>query len=194
MITSLVYGSMFSGKTTRLLRTVELCKRYGLSFYIIKPTFDTRFGDKIIKNHDGEVYTGKEIFILGADSLPKKSKAKFILVDEAQFFSIDEVRFIEEKFRGTASFITFYGLLKDYADEYFPTTKYLYNRVDIREECYAKCAMPECENPATKTQRLLDGKPAGIGPKLMLGGASTYEARCELCYYPPQLVEMEPGV
>ena len=42
-----------------------------------------------------------------------------------------------------------------------------------------------CEN-ATRTQRLIDGKPADKhSPLIMIGGDETYEARCIKCYELP---------
>jgi thymidine kinase len=42
-----------------------------------------------------------------------------------------------------------------------------------------------CEH-ATRTQRLIDGKPADKNsPLIMIGGDETYEARCIKCYELP---------
>ena len=44
---------------------------------------------------------------------------------------------------------------------------------------------------ATRTQRLIDGKPADKNsPLIMIGGDETYEARCIKCYELPD-VELE---
>ena len=44
-----------------------------------------------------------------------------------------------------------------------------------------------CKN-ATRTQRLIDGKPADKNsPLIMIGGDETYEARCIKCYELPDV-------
>ncbi len=44
-----------------------------------------------------------------------------------------------------------------------------------------------CGDPATRNQRLIDGKPAPAeGPTIKVGGAETYEARCRRCHEVPQ--------
>ena len=40
-----------------------------------------------------------------------------------------------------------------------------------------------CGAPATRNQRLIDGKPARYdSPQVMVGGADSYEARCRSCH------------
>ena len=53
-------------------------------------------------------------------------------------------------------------------------------------------------NPATRNQRLIDGKPAPAeGPTIKVGGAETYEARCRGCHEVPKRdraqTELLPG-
>lgn len=187
MILSLVHGSMFSGKTSRLLKSIALCKRYSLDFLIIQPIFDTRFELGTIKSHEDEFYRGKEVYVFGRDNLPRNSKAKMIFIDEAQFFAKDEVDKIIKTFKNTAHFITFYGLLHDYAEEYFPTSLYLKQISDIVEELEGVCKI--CGDVGTKTQRLVGGKPAPVGEKIILGGSDNYECRCKNCYVHPREAE-----
>ena len=44
-----------------------------------------------------------------------------------------------------------------------------------------------CDDPATRNQRLVDGKPAPAeGPTIKVGGAENYEARCRRCHVVPK--------
>ena len=44
----------------------------------------------------------------------------------------------------------------------------------------------KCGNPATKTQRLIDGKPADYNdPIVLIGAKESYEARCRNCHEVP---------
>lgn len=187
MIVSLIHGPMFGGKTSRILKSVALCKRYSLDFHIIRPIFDTRGDMTVLSSHDNEVYKGKELLILGKDSLPRNSKAKLIFIDEAQFLSTNEVDHIIKVFKNTAHFISFYGLLYDYAGEYFSTSLYIKQKSDLVEALEGICKV--CGEIGTKTQRLVGGKPAPVGEKIVIGGSGTYECRCENCYVHPREAE-----
>lgn len=187
MILSLVHGSMFSGKTSRILKSIGLCKRYSLDFHVILPVFDNRHEIGNIVSHDNELYKGKEVLVFGKDPLPRNSKAKMIFIDEVQFFAPDEIDKIIKTFKNTAHFITFYGLLYDYAGEKFPTSEYVLKLSDISEEMEGICAV--CGEAGFKTQRLVGGKPAPVGEKILIGGSGTYECRCENCYVHPKEAE-----
>lgn len=187
MILSLVHGSMFSGKTSRILKSIGLCKRYSLDFHVILPIFDNRHDLGNIVSHDSEIYKGKEVLVFGKDPLPRNSKAKMIFIDEVQFFTVDEVNKIIKNFKNTAHFITFYGLLYDYAGEKFPTSEYILSISDISEQLEGVCSV--CGEPGTRTQRLVGGKPAPVGEKILIGGSGTYECRCESCYVHPREAE-----
>lgn len=173
---------MFAGKTTRLLESISLAKRYKLNYVVIKPLIDTRYDEKEIKTHDQKSYVDNNIVILGKTPLPKKQKLKFVFIDEAQFLSIEEVQLIKQQYK-TSEFIVFFGLYKDYADSPFPTSEYLIKNVDITEELLAKCSV--CGADANKTQRLLANMPAPFGDVIQIGGENMYEARCSDCYVSP---------
>ena len=43
-----------------------------------------------------------------------------------------------------------------------------------------------CTEPASRTQRLIDGRPAGWDdPIVLVGGTESYEARCRRCHEVP---------
>jgi thymidine kinase len=52
---------------------------------------------------------------------------------------------------------------------------------EVVDKLHAICVM--CGAPATRNQRLIDGKPARYdSPIVMVGGAESYEARCRACH------------
>jgi thymidine kinase len=45
----------------------------------------------------------------------------------------------------------------------------------------------ECGAPASRTQRLIDGRPAAYDdPVILVGGSESYEARCRQCHEVPR--------
>ena len=178
---------MMAGKTTRLLKSYRLAKRYKLGVSIIKPITDTRGGVNVITTHNGKLHKS-DVFVLGRDNFPAKNRTRMVLVDEAQFFSVEEVHHIIQKSaKNDASFCTFFGLYEDYASQPFPASEYLMKVSHLQEHLTAKCAV--CGAEATKTQRLVGGFPAPFGNKIEIGGTNKYESRCTSCYVHPSEVE-----
>ena len=59
---------------------------------------------------------------------------------------------------------------------------------DSVDKLHAICVI--CGGPATRTQRLIGGKPAPYdSPTIMIGGQESYEARCRHCHQVPRADE-----
>ncbi|HUW95172.1 MAG TPA: thymidine kinase, partial [Anaerolineae bacterium] len=57
-------------------------------------------------------------------------------------------------------------------------------QADIVDKLHAICV--KCGAPATRTQRLLNGRPASYDdPIIMVGASEVYEARCRRCHEVP---------
>jgi thymidine kinase len=56
---------------------------------------------------------------------------------------------------------------------------------EVVTKLHAICVL--CGSPASRNQRLIDGKPALYGsPTIMVGGRESYEARCRACHQVPR--------
>ena len=82
----LIIGSMFSGKSTELLRRVSCCEAIGMKSLLINHTFDTRTTN-FIKTHNNQkkhaIKTNKLLTLLQNEQF---KQADVIGIDEAQFF------------------------------------------------------------------------------------------------------------
>lgn len=193
MAISLIYGPTKSGKTKRLVRAYILAGRYNLDTIIIKPHVLYE-GYKSHEVSYSSVQVRQDIFVLGIDLIPLDKKYSFILVEDVHLFSIPEVHTILENLSPRSNNIVFYGLLKDFANQYFETTKYLLDRkrelLDNIEELTAKCSV--CGKQVAKnTQRLINGIPAPITtPRIFLDEFVEHKPVCDECYVDPsKLVE-----
>ena len=73
------------------------------------------------------------------------------------------------------------GLDKDFRGEPFGVMPELLTRAEFVTKLTAVCA--KCGAPATRTQRLIDGKPASFNDPIVLVGATEhYEPRCRHCH------------
>ena len=73
------------------------------------------------------------------------------------------------------------GLDKDFRGEAFGVMPELLTRGEFVTKLTAVCA--KCGSPATRTQRLVDGKPASFDdPVVLVGAVDHYEPRCRHCH------------
>jgi thymidine kinase len=181
----LITGPMSCGKTEELLRRIRRCIIAKKKVVVISPDVDTRTGGDYIESRNGlwldAVKVKHSIQIM---SLVKD--AQIVAIDELQFFDSNIVPVITELMKQGKKVIGT-GLELDFKAEpfgYMPQLMCIATKVD---KLHAVCMKCGCEE-ATRTQRLIDGKPADKNsPLIMIGGDETYEARCIKCYELPDV-------
>jgi thymidine kinase len=171
-----VCGSMFSGKTDELIRRLRRAMIARQKVQVFKPAIDVRYAIEKVTSHAGADF----------DAIPVE-KAEDILtsldadttvvgVDEAQFFDngILEVttRLAERGIRVLVA-----GLDQDFRGEPFGPMPMLMAKAEHVDKLQAICMV--CGEPASRTQRLVNGKPARFNdPVVIVGASELYEARC----------------
>ncbi len=171
-----VAGCMSSGKTGELIRLLSRHRVIGDAAVVYKHSVDTRDGSKARSRLGTEV---DALVISSADEIDA-TQYRVVAVEEAQFFDEGLVDRVRELLRdGRAVYVT--GLNQDFRGEPFgimPTLMALADEVSLLT---AICQT--CHGVATRTQRLVDGRPAPWGsPTVFVGGADYYEARCPDCH------------
>ena len=180
----LITGPMGCGKTEELLRRIRRCVIARKKIKVFSPMIDTRSNGDYIESRNGlwsdAIKVEHSIQIIHR----VKPEDEIIAIDELQFFDSNIVKVITtlmnegKKVIGT-------GLELDFKAEpfgYMPQLMCIATKVD---KLHAVCMKCGCEE-ATRTQRLIDGKPADkSSPLIMIGGDETYEARCIKCYELP---------
>ena len=77
------------------------------------------------------------------------------------------------------------GTDSDFRGEPFGAMPILMAAAEIVDKLQAICVV--CGGPATRNQRLVNGKPAPWdSPTIMVGGRESYEARCRHCHRVPK--------
>jgi thymidine kinase len=181
---------MFSGKTEELIRRLERVRIARGRICLFKPTIDTRYKDDAVVTHYGREFQalalepGREAVetlaeIAGAGAI---ASASVIAFDEGNFFSARLPQLCEDLVQMGKRVIVA-GLDLTFAGEPFgpmPPLLALADRIDKLEAVCARCGAP-----ATRSQRLIEGRPAPADDDvIMVGGLGTYEARCRDCYEP----------
>jgi thymidine kinase len=180
----LIAGPMSCGKTEELLRRIRRAIIARKKVKIISPSIDTREHGDYIKSRNGLFLEAIKV----KSSLQILSEVndddQIVAIDELQFFDRDIVRVIKELMDSGKKVIGS-GLDLDFKAEPFgkmPELLAIATKVDKLTAVCMKCG---CDF-ATRTQRLIDGKPADKNsPTIMIGGDETYEARCVKCYELP---------
>jgi thymidine kinase len=114
-------------------------------------------------------------------SLARERDADLVGIEEAQFFD-DSLIHVVETLRRSGRHVIASGLNLDFAGRPFGSMPELLARADEVTMLSAICVV--CGETATRTQRLVGGRPAAVDdPLIVIGGfdtpaVETYEARC----------------
>lgn len=180
----IITGCMFASKTEELIHRANRAKIAGKNVQGFKPKIDDRYTEDTICSHNGV-----EIDAIPIDNDLQEIKdiknnvsdsTDVIIIDEANFFTIDLVDTVKELANNNCRVIIS-GLDQTFRGEPFEPLPTLLAIADNIEKRNAICE--SCGKPATKTQRLIDGKPASYNsPTIDVGGNEKYEPRCRHCH------------
>ena len=171
-----ICGPMFAGKSEELIRRVKTLSYAHQKIVAFKPAIDNRYDKSAIASHDGEKYQAFAIKS-AEDILPLvESDVQVVAIDEVQFFK-DSIVSICESLADRCVRVIVAGLDTDFRGEPFGVMPLLLARAEFVTKLSAACTVCGCA--ATRTQRLVDGKPANYDdPIILVGAKESYEARC----------------
>lgn len=182
-----ICGPMFSGKSEELIRRLRRVELSGKEFLLFKPSLDNRYEVDSVVSHDARrlkaIATGVDRNALRVIEtiVAKFPNAEVIGFDEIQFYDPQIVELIE-KWLSRNKRIIVSGLDTDFRGRPFGCMPHLLAIADYVDKLKAICAKCK-QNPATLSQRLVDGKPARWSdPIVQAGAAGLYEARCRKCH------------
>jgi thymidine kinase len=180
-----VTGSMFSGKTDELIRRLRRARIARQKVQVFKPIIDNRYNVEKVTSHAGNEFEALPIESSGQILRNLEADTSVVGIDEAQFFD-DGIIEIAKQLAGGGIRIIVAGLDMDFRGEPFgcmPTFLAIAERV---EKLQAICMI--CGEPASRTQRLVNGKPAKYSDPIVIVGASEmYEARCRQHHEVPRI-------
>lgn len=178
-----ISGCIFAGKTEELIRRINVLSYAKKNIIVFKPKIDNRYSDSEIVSHSGAKVPC--LVVEKAQDILKKIEAdtEVVAIDEVQFFDKDIVE-VCEYLADKGIRVMVAGLDKDFRGESFGVMPELLTRAEFVTKLTAVCA--KCGAPATRTQRLVNGKPAGFeDPIVMVGADESYEPRCRHCHQVP---------
>jgi thymidine kinase len=174
-----ITGPMFSGKSEELMRRLRRAEIAGKRVVLFKASLDMRYSTAQVVTHNG-ASMGATVIESIFDAHDIAQDYDVIGIDEVQFFSdsiVDEIELLVQQ--GKAVIVS--GLDQTYRAEPFGFVPHLLAVAEKVDKLTAICH--KCGAEATRTQRLIDGKPAPFsGPTVQVGGLESYEARCRSCF------------
>lgn len=178
-----VCGSMFCGKTEELIRRLRRAMIARQNVQVFKPIIDNRYQVAKLASHSGDAFEAIPVNSVREllDSIHPSTTV--IGIDEAQFFDkelIDAVQKLAEK--GVRVIIA--GLDTDFRGVPFGIMPELMAIAERVDKYHAICMV--CGEAASRTQRLVNGKPARFNdPIIIVGASEMYEARCRIHHEVP---------
>jgi len=175
-----IAGPMFAGKTEELLRRVKRLEYAKKNIVVFKPSLDDRFAVNEVVSHNKNRTKSVNIS-LAKDILNYiDSDTDVVAIDEIQFLDEDVISVIEYLASNGIRVIAS-GLDKDFRGLPFGYMPKILAIAEYVSKLTAICV--QCGAPATRTQRMVNGKPARFAdPIVLIGAEESYEARCRSCH------------
>lgn len=179
------YGCMGSAKTLRLLTTAYNFEEKGIPFLVYKPKLDTRDGLNIIRSRAGlerdcVSVDGNFNFLNEVTEITKEYQAKFILIDEAQFLTAEQVDQLSLIVDNLNINVFCYGLRTDFKTNLFEGSRRLFEIANDLEEIPSMC---ECGKRTLVNARFDEfGNIIFDGEQVQIGGNESYKSICRKCY------------
>jgi thymidine kinase len=167
---------MFSGKTEELIRRLRRAVIARQKVQVFKPAIDNRYAVEKVKSHAGVDFEAFPITRAAEILQNLEPDTTVIGVDEAQFLD-EEIVPIARSLADKGLRVIVAGLDQDFRGEPFGSMPLLLAFAERVDKLQAICMV--CGEPATRTQRLVNGRPAHYHePIVVVGASEMYEARC----------------
>lgn len=179
-----IVGSMFSGKTDELIRRLRRATIARQKVQVFKPTVDNRYNEDRVTSHAGNDYAAIPISKAAEILSHLDADTTVVAIDEAQFFD-QEITTIVQQLADQGLRVIVAGLDTDFRGEPFGPMPILMAQAERVDKLQAICMV--CGEPASRTQRLVNGKPAHYNdPIVIIGASELYEARCRAHHIVPR--------
>jgi thymidine kinase len=187
-----ICGSMFSGKSEELIRRVRRTQFAKQEIAVYKPKLDNRYSDESVVSHNGTSVIAKAVEGSAVILEDLNPQVDVVAIDEVQFFDEGIVEVVQ-KLANSGYRVIIAGLDQDFRGEPFGPMPKLMSIAEQVTKLQAVCAV--CGSPASRTQRLINGEPAGYDdPVILVGASEAYEPRCRHHHEVPKGWSVSPDM
>ncbi len=187
-IIEVIYGPMFAGKTSELIRQMEMAMISKIEILAFKPMVDNRYKVDEICTNSGQsvksIVVEKSMDIVNYVKYSSR-KVEKVFIDEIQFFDEEIVRVVTWLSKQKGIDVIMAGLAQDFKGEPFGHMPKLLGIAQKTQSLTAICVHENCDGKICRkaahfTQRLVNGKPATYNsPIILVDGLNSYTARCD---------------
>lgn len=188
------FGVMSSSKSANLLMNAYNYEQQGKSVLLLKPTFDTRSGEGLIKSRVGLQHKATEfndnnnlITIVENYRIVNDETPDCIFVDEIHFATKEHIKQLVNIVDDLGINVICYGLKNSYTGELFDSIKVLLVEANSVYEIKSSCEF--CNSKATHHLRIVNNQIIKGGEQNIVGDILGDEKYISVCrkhwYHPP---------
>jgi thymidine kinase len=175
------YSAMNAGKSTLLLQSSHNYRERGMRTLLFAPAIDTRYGTGRIESRiglgaDAISFRDSENLLTRVRTAQTAEALACVLVDEAQFLTVDQVWQLGDVADALNIPVLCYGLRTDFQGKLFPGSAALLGIADELAELKTIC---HCGRKATMNLRVdHTGRAIKEGAQIEIGGNDRYVSMC----------------
>lgn len=181
------YGTMGSAKTAMLLTQAYNFEERGMHYLCMKPIIDDRENDNVIRSRIGIerkcewIYPESDLYEILTVMFDQTLVVKdWILIDEAQFLSSQQIDQLARIVDDYGVNVVCYGLRTDFQSHMFEGSRRLFELADTIEEIKSTCS---CGRKTIINARIdSQGNIVTDGNQVEIGGDDKYVALCRRCW------------
>lgn len=178
---------MGSAKTALLLTTAYNFEERGMRYVCLKPFVDTRESSNVIRSRIGIerectwIHHETDLYEMAREMFGQSETViDWILVDEAQFLTAEQVDQLSRVVDDFGSNVICYGLRTDFKSQLFEGSRRLFEIADTIDEVKSTCT---CGRKTIINARIdRNGDFVEEGEQVEIGGDERYIAVCRKCW------------
>ena len=178
-----ICGPMFAGKSEELIRRIKRIEYAKKKVIVFKPLIDNRYSENEVVSHNKRKTK--------CYNLSTSSDVYKYISEDTYAVAFDEVQFMDEgilavieTLANMGKRVICAGLDNDFRGEPFSIMPKLLCLAEYVSKLTAIWTV--CGANATRTQRVVNGKPAYYeDPIIIIGASEAYEPRCRSCHEVP---------
>ncbi len=180
------YAAMNAGKSTTLLQASFNYRERGMETALFTAAIDTRrakgaIASRIGLTADAHIFADDTDLFLAIKNILERQNVDCVLVDEAQFLSVEQVAGLARVVDELDLPVMCFGLRTDFRGALFPGSAQLLAIADDIRELKTIC---HCGRKATMNLRIDgDGNAIREGDQIEVGGNERYIALCRKHFY-----------
>ena len=176
-------GAMNSSKTAELLTKDEALRRYGFKTCIVKPMLDRDalyISSRIGLSKKADIVIDSDDMIYGHAEYMYRDRINYILVDEAQFLTPEQINQLRRIVNDYDIPVSCYGLKSDFLSNLFPGSQRLLEVSDNIRKLRTVCSCGEGANFNVRMDKY--GNYVTQGEQVVIDDGGNYDSECALCF------------